>query len=268
MKNSLLFLRSFGDFVIALSVLSKSNSTSSYRFIASAHLEPLYKAILKKKPSLNIQVEFHDFIIRRKILGAFTNRHLLDLHSFKELKQLTKLVKELNKASTVYLEQQRRLWLTSLFLPKHYFIHGKGNIYDSYSKQFDVVPQSLLFNTAPPSSKKVIIFPESRKPVKAFSPAFVQQLVDAYQEEQIDVSVAFFRNQPYKLNAKVLFHDSFDDLLELIETADEVVTADSLPAHLAQLMSKPHRVFYPKAVDMEWVTPYCNANQAFGIFKN
>ena len=266
MKNSLLFLRSFGDFVIALSVISKSNSTSSYRFIASVHLEPLYKAIRKKFPDLPIQVEFHDFHIRKKILGAFTNKHLLDLHSFKELKQLAGLVKELSADSIVYLEQQRRLWLTNLFMPKHNFIHANGNIYASYGAQFDVTIPSLFFATGLPSPKKIMIFPESRKPDKAFSPAFVQDLVNKYQHEEVEVSVAFFKQEPYPVKAKVVFHDSFDDLLELVETADEILTADSLPAHLAQLMTKPHRVYYPKAVDEEWVTPYCKANQTFGIF--
>lgn len=267
MKNSLLFLRSFGDFVIALSVLSKSNAHATCRFIASDHLEPLYKAILNRLPNLSIKVEFEHLFIRRKILGVFTNKHLLDLHSLKELRILKELTNNLAVESTVFLEQERRLWLISLFMHKPHFIHGKGNIYDSYCKQFDVAPQSLLFNASLVPSKKVIIFPESRKPSKAFTPGFVQLLVQQYKDKKIDVEVAFFRKQPYPLDATVKIHDAFDDLLHLIETADEVLTADSLPAHLAQLLSKPHKVLYPKAVDLEWLTPYCSANQAFGIMN-
>jgi ADP-heptose:LPS heptosyltransferase len=64
---------------------------------------------------------------------------------------------------------------------------------------------------------------------------------------------------------KVHLHDSFDDLLALIDQADEIITADSLPAHLAQLFAKPHVIYYAKDVDYEWVTPYARHAKAYGV---
>jgi ADP-heptose:LPS heptosyltransferase len=268
LKNSLIFLRSFGDFVIALSVLSKAKDLSSFQFIASKHLEPLYKALLKRFPGFPVDVAFNDFHIKHKILGIYTNKYLLDENNIKEIGALKKTIDELSTKGTVLVEQRRRHMLTRPVMSKHHYVHHSGNVYDSYLSLFKVDHDEMCYEPAENDIRKVIIFPESRKPTKAFSADFVQKLIQQLQYKNLEVELAFFRSQPYEVPVKVHLHDTFDDLLALIDQADEIITADSLPAHLAQLFAKPHVVYYAKEVDFEWVTPYARHAKAYGVQHN
>ena len=53
MKKALVFLRSFGDFTIAISVLRKSSILEGYDFYASKHLEPLYIDLKNSFPDID-----------------------------------------------------------------------------------------------------------------------------------------------------------------------------------------------------------------------
>jgi ADP-heptose:LPS heptosyltransferase len=150
-------------------------------------------------------------------------------------------------------------------MSQHQYVHNIGNVYDSYLSLFKVEHDEMYYEPALNDIRKVIIFPESRKPAKAFSTTFVQKLIQQLQAKNLQVELAFFRSQPYEVPVKVHLHDSFDDLLALIDQADEIITADSLPAHLAQFFSKPHVVYYAKEVDFEWVTPYARHAKAYGV---
>jgi ADP-heptose:LPS heptosyltransferase len=265
LKNSLIFLRSFGDFIIALSVLSKAKDLSSFQFIASKHLEPLYKALLKRFHRFPVDVVFNDFHIKHKILGIYTNKHLLHTNNIKEIGALKKTIDELSTKGTVFVEQRRRHVLTSTMMSKHHYVHESGNVYDSYLSLFQVDHDEMFYAPVLNKVRKVLIFPESRKPSKALSAATVLALIKQLQAKQLEVELAFFRSQPYEVPVKVHLHDSFDDLLTLIDQADEIITADSLPAHLAQLFAKPHVIYYAKEVDYEWVTPYARHAKAYGV---
>ena len=95
MKKAIVFLRSFGDFTIAISVLRKSSSHADYVFYASVHLEPLYKDLKASLSDLDLNIQFIDFGIKKKIFGYFTNKHSIELHSFRELMKLRRWVKGL-----------------------------------------------------------------------------------------------------------------------------------------------------------------------------
>lgn len=270
LKTSLLFLRSFGDFAIALGVIAQSkDQQSKYRFLASIHLQPLYQALIARYTHLDLGLEFVDFQIRNKILGAFTNKHLLDAHSLLELKMLKKVVDAEALQSNVLFEQKRRQWLIRPLMNSNGYIHTSGNIYSSYARHFNVSEEHLLFSqtqTDPAVRKRVMIFPESRKRVKQLSQETVMQLIEGQTSLGNVPELAFFKHKPYDVSVNVNLHDSFTDLLDLIHEYDEIITADSLPAHLAQLMRKPHQIYYPKAIDREWITPYSKAHQTAKVF--
>jgi ADP-heptose:LPS heptosyltransferase len=80
-----------------------------------------------------------------------------------------------------------------------------------------------------------------------------------------DVTTAFFKNIHLVPVGKLSTHDSFADLIRLIQAADLVITADSLPAHLSQLLHRPHFVYYDGKPNPEWVTPYARETMAFGV---
>ena len=266
MKKAIVFLRSFGDFTIAISVLRKSTTLQDHAFYASRHLEPLYNDLKAALPDIELNIQFIDFGIRKKIFGYFTNKHSIELHSFRELMKLKKWLSGM-KDEELYFEQRRKQWMIAPFMCKTFpYIHKKSrNIYDSYLAHFGVAPQMLAFQESPTAIHKILVLPESRKKSKSFQPSFIHELASSLTKQGFDVTTAFFKNIQTVPEGKVATHDSFADLISLIQAADLVITADSLPAHLSQLLHRPHFVCYEGKPNTEWLTPYARQTKAFGV---
>ena len=284
---AIIFLRSYGDFTIAISVLKRAGSfeqnssvqnagqRGSWKFYASDHLKPLYEDLQKNDPSLNLPIEFVSLGIRHKILAWFTNKHLFSKGACKEVMSLKKWKQSLGHEAELYLEQRKRAWLLSFFISGlKYFVHDRGNVYDSYAQKFSVLPANLSFEAQGPYNK-ILILPESRKPSKAFSVSFINKLVSAlsaniHSGSNHAISVGYFKNIPAAAptSATLLTHTAFKDLIALINDADLVVTADSLPAHLSQLLNKPHFIFYVGKPNREWLTPFASKYNSFASIDN
>lgn len=266
MRKALVFLRSFGDFTIAISVLRKSSILDGYVFYASKHLEPLYLDLKNSLPDIDLNIHFIDLEIKKKVFGFFTNKHSIELHSFRELMNLRRWVKGM-KEGEVFFEQRRKQWMIAPYMGKTFpYIHKKSrNIYQSYFQHFGVEQGHLsIHNPAPSELKKILVLPESRKPSKSFKPLFIHELTKSLLGQGFEVTTGFFKKLPFQTEGKAAVHVAFADLIHLIKESDLVVTADSLPAHLAQLLGKPHFVYYEAKPNQEWTTPFCNLNKAFG----
>jgi hypothetical protein len=294
MKKAIVFLRSFGDFTIAISVLRKSASLQDHVFYASVHLEPLYNDLKAALPDIELNIQFIDFGIKKKIFGYFTNKHSVELHSFKELMNLRRWLKGeglgverfrglgikgeglgvegfrgLGRSGIqLFFEQRRKQWMIAPFLGSSFpYIHKKSkNIYDSYLVHFGVASEMLAFQTPPTTAiHTILVLPESRKKSKSFQPSFIHELASSLMKQGFEVTTAFFKNIQTVPVGKVATHDSFTDLIRLIQAADLVITADSLPAHLSQLLHRPHFVCYEGMPNPEWLTPYAIKTKAFGV---
>jgi hypothetical protein len=170
MKKAIVFLRSFGDFTIAISVLRKSTILEGYVFYASKHLEPLYVDLKNSLPDIDLNIHFIDLEIKKKVFGFFTNKHSIELHSFRELMNLRRWVSGMREVE-LYFEQRRKQWMIAPLLGNSYpYIHRKNsNVYDSYLQHFGVAKDGLFFQTPPPTAiKKILVLPESRKKSKSF----------------------------------------------------------------------------------------------------
>lgn len=266
MKKAIVFLRSFGDFTIAISVLRKFSSHADYMFYASVHLEPLYNDLMASISDLELNIQFIDFGIKKKIFGYFTNKHSVESHSFRELMNLSKWLRGMGDRE-LYFEQRRKQWMIAPFLGGTFpYIHEKSrNIYNSYLTHFGVTPEMLAFQESPTTIQKILVLPESRKKSKSFQPIFIHELASSLTKQGLDVTTAFFKNIQTVPVGKVATHDSFADLINLIQEADLVITADSLPAHLSQLLQRPHFVYYEGKPNPEWMTPYARHTMAFGV---
>ena len=67
----LFFLRAYGDFVIGLQQIAKSNKP--IHIVASLHLQPLYEALLNAFIIPPLPIEFVNFGITQGQLNYFTN---------------------------------------------------------------------------------------------------------------------------------------------------------------------------------------------------
>jgi ADP-heptose:LPS heptosyltransferase len=62
-------------------------------------------------------------------------------------------------------------------------------------------------------------------------------------------------------------YTNFEELIELIQLADYVYAADSLPLHLAYLCSKPHYILYPEGGKLDFFTPDALASGSYSTFN-
>jgi hypothetical protein len=270
--RKLIFLRSFGDFTIAIAVLKRAPELSGWKFFASDHLKPLYEDLQKLDKSLELPISFISFGIKHKILGLFTNRHFLSLDNFHEIKSLKSFIVGLETHSSIYLEQRRRIWLVRFLTGRKMdCVHKKGDIYTSYTSLFGREANELNFANTDRQINSILILPESRKKVKEINSSLIKVLAENLVAKGKKVSVGYFKNTPNDpalSGLSLVTHTSFLDLINLIKEADFIITADSLPAHLCQLLERPHFILYNKQPSMEWLTPFALKNNTYSSFAN
>ena len=67
---------------------------------------------------------------------------------------------------------------------------------------------------------------------------------------------------------KQVVYSNFKMLIQLIQEAELILGADSLPIHLAYLLKKPHYILYPIGYPQLFMTPYAQINNRFGTFDH
>lgn len=262
-------LRAYGDFAILLQALLRSNKKSQYKLVASAHLQPLFISLQQFVNFDVIQIEFVDFGIDKTLLRFFTNKFFFSPNCFKELQSIkTYLKTNLNKEGENYLEQDKRItWLNLLVGNKFKHIIEDQKVYKTYDRFFE---NSTFDNTKKPedkqinSNKKLLIFPDSRLPAKNIPSDVLDNIIQEQNNKGHIVQVAYFKTQT---NKHSFSYNNFDELLKMIQDADFIIGADSLPIHLANLLNKPHFILYPKGFTQLFITPFALANQSFGTFE-
>jgi len=293
LMDSLLLLRSFGDFVIAINAAQYAAPKSQKKLVASIHLQELYEAIKPYLANQHIPIEFVDLGIVRPLFSAFTNKHLFTLQSLKELSALKNLLENnsnqnllgvavkthnrnlivnetddfkyatINK-SILFLEQKRRLSLLGLYTHQTFKpIHSSGNIYNSYQFQFGNII-SANTDTGFQYAKKILVFPDSRMQKKALPNSWLVELSQGLSNTNKTIEIARFDNNPLLEKIK---YKNFNELVALILNADAIISSDSLPAHLAQLLHKPHAIIYANTINKEWITPFAH-QQRTGFLLN
>jgi len=269
---SILVLRSYGDYVILLNAVKVTSLKEEVELYVSIHLHELHKALRLNFPQ-NFTFHFIDLGIKKGLLSFFTNKNFFTLSNLKELTLLQKQNKLIGErwqqADNIYLEQFRRSrWLSFLLGFQFKELHRSGKIYDSFSQFFknsnpvSNVPLSLNQNSS------IVIFPDSRKQEKELTASLLFNLKNALIFKYINVRVAKFgRVETDSVEVDNLLHYSnFEELVEIIQGADFIISSDSLPAHIAELYKKPHWIFYSKIINTEWLTPSASALQYYCTF--
>lgn len=263
--DTLFFLRSYGDFVIALSACCYKQPERQVRLIASAHLKPLYLAIEAMELELRLpKIDFVDVGIQHGLLACFTNRYFFSSATIHELKKIRQFVKTIPGEEALFLEQKSRFMLMQCLTGRHFSVvhDGVKNIYAAYDLFFDVKMAARPHrNEDIPATGSVFIFPGSRKKSKCLPVEWVKQLSDQYLAKGMDVQIAGLAHEiaEYSGTRKVIA--DFAELCKTVVAADAVISSDSLPAHLAFLFRKPLEVHYTKAVNHSWLPPGAVAKQ-------
>ena len=262
-------LRAYGDFTILLQALLRSNKQSQYKLVASAHLQSLFNSLQQFINFGAIQIEFVDFGIDKTLLRFFTNKFFFSPNCFKEIQLIKAYLKfNPNKEGQDYLEQDKRIvWFNFLIGKNFRHIIEDQNVYNTYDQflenstfQHLKKPEDKQIN----GNKKVLIFPDSRLPAKNIPSDVLDKIIQDQTNKGHIVQVAYFKTQTNKHSVS---YNHFDELLKMIQDADFIIGADSLPIHLANLLNKPHFILYPKGFTQLFITPFALANQSFGTFE-
>ena len=281
--HRLFLLRAYGDFVILLQALLESPQKNKYSLIASKHLEPLYQELALVINVSSIKIQFIDFGITNTQLSLFTNKHLLSISTLKELKQIKNFVKQNpNQEGQDYIEQDKRIGLFNAITGLDFnSIISTEPVYTSYAKFFEIQNTKIEEVKAGDNklnSKKVLLFPDTRQAKKNIPSSLISKLENELVAKGYTLEIAYFKQVPdiaTTINEKVasaknnkVVYTNFKTLIQLIQDAELILGADSLPIHLAYLLKKQHYILYPNGYPQLFMTPYAQINNRFGTFDH
>jgi ADP-heptose:LPS heptosyltransferase len=262
-------LRAYGDFIIALQAIIKSNT--KIHIVASDHLKPLYKALLATNAIPNLSIEFIALGIQHGQLGFFTNKYFFSFSSYQSLQRLKYYIQSNpNTAGVDYVEQHRRIGFLN-FLTGHFFkpvVQRNINVYQAYATWLSAPSiKEVAMNTPnmnDVNGLNVLIIPDARLQKRVLQPTLLNQVKQYVIDKAATYKVARMKQA---LEGTDMVYHNFDELIHYILAADFVVCSDSLPAHLAYLFNKPHYIFYPKNGMTQFFTPYALLHNSVGHFE-
>ena len=259
--HRIFLLRAYGDFVILLQAIIRSKDKDDYQLVASKHLEELYNALSKKLNLEGVNIQFIDFGISKNQLGLFTNKHFLRTGTLQEAKLIKHyMLSNPNNGGVDYIEQDKRIGLLNVLTGQHFkaLVFDKP-IYETYDAFFK--NKNANEYTASSKVNKVVLFPDSRLPKKNIPTSVIKRIQEQLAEKKIELQIAYFKN---KLQVSDLIYHNFETLIQIIEEADFVIGADSLPVHICNLIQKPHYIIYPTGYTQLFMTPFVKLNKLFG----
>lgn len=228
-------LRAYGDFAIAVQALAATDS-----IIASLHLKPLYEALISRGCISPRTIDFVDFGITGSQLNLFTNKGLLSVDTIRQLSKIKQYIQAASGSSD-FVEQSARLGLLNFFTG-----HSFQSIFETGQPVYAAYGLPALGLER--KGDKVLILPDARLP---------KRIIPSSILARIDGRVARFG----------VDYTSFEQLIDLIQASDYVVTSDSLPLHLAYLCRKPHFILYPDGGKQDFFTPDALASESFCTFS-
>jgi hypothetical protein len=228
-------LRAYGDFAIAVQALPSSDE-----IISSLHLKPLYDALVSRGCISARAISFVDFGISGSQLNLFTNRDFLRFDTFRQLSKIKNYISA-NPGSNDFVEQSARLSLLN-FCTGHTFqaLFETGEpVYAAYGLPVQGVIKQ---------GDKVLIFPDARLQKREIPYSILAQIEGRVVRFGVD-------------------YTNFEELIGLIQEADYIYAADSLPLHLAYLCRKPHYILYPEGGKLDFFTPDALASGSYSTFN-
>jgi hypothetical protein len=255
----------------------------SVKLIASNHLYPLFEAISSVIDTSQLDISFEDFGIHLGQLNLFTNRHLLEKSSLEQAKKIKKYLNEnpsLNTGEEI-LEQRRKKGLLKLVTGKKFeSIVNKDLVYQEYANYFGHEANSKFINDNI-EKKHFLLLPDARISKRNIPQEIVQSIIKEVNQRGANIQVAYFKRvsqvnktgRPIKVQMQtdLIFnqtvYNNFKELIQLIQEADFIIGADSLPIHLSQLLNKKHFILYPGGGSKAFFTPYAVARQYYCEFN-
>jgi hypothetical protein len=266
MSDIILSLKAFGDFVIAHSVYIRhqkyTGETSSIHFAIGAHLQQLADA-----------------------MGA-TDVHILKSHGHQDVPAIFDIQKKglwLALRSAYSLRRQLQIYPSeSNFIldkngPRERFIGGHHhlqflpdaeNIYLAYERFLNLESPVYKNFMNPKKLLNCLIIPSSRLKNKILPTELIVDTVTLLKDMHISSQVLELEGEAIKVPISIekkIIPKTFDALIHSIRSVDFIISADSLPAHLAEYYKIPIFVFTPTS-NKYWLPLSAYKNTAWSNF--
>jgi len=262
---------SFGDFVIAHSVLHRIENQARHRvrLLACSHLSELNAILPSEVPVTFVQSGENRvpavFDVKKcGLRAAFYSA--LSLRG-----RFQKAARKENEVLAFHVLGVRERFIAGrwpVIAPRRRL----ENIYETYA---DFLREQEIGTLATPSlrietPRTVGIFPESRLARKRLLTPTLAIILERVEHAGFEPKVFILDGDPLPLenqSAIVQIRRNFDSLATAVRSVDYVISADSLPAHLAEYFVRP--VFVALSHPNEYWLPYgCFTDKRWGMFDN
>ena len=268
-SNRIVYLpiRALGDFIITASVIKNLN-INKIPIMLPDYLTDLFFAIEGEK-YFEVIGNIH-----------FNNQPaFFELYKVKDINNIKRLITDsfkigstLNKKDTYLVDySSRRLFfvMANMIWPSK-----KENMYEGRLK---ILQNKKLINSISSESsnntirlskvQKIVIIPDSRIKEKSISTKLINEIINHFKNYQFHI--AHFSHNKTIDNDRAIEYSNFDELINIINIYDLIISAESLPYHLANFMGKQHFVIYNKSRHFKtsFMTPFMIKNNYYSIFE-
>ena len=226
-------LKGLGDFTILASFLNKSKEI--HTVIIRKGLEELAIKILDKRHRLFILNTVKDIYPIYSLRRISYKDVLIILNGANEIR---KLIKELKQQLVIDLRSLRNS-IIYFGLNKKY-LGNKTSIYNSYSAILDAENYAVSFVG---NEKKILVFPTGSVPSKHINSDKIINLCNKNNINIENITIVVYKthsnyvNNYKKFNFRI--YDNIDELLQLIDQSDGIISVDTFQLHLAVQKEKP-----------------------------
>lgn len=272
---SLISLKSFGDFIIARWALQKLGSAASGTSIIIGHHLCELDFALGRYP--------RTYCIRHGEKGVpaiFDIKQLGRWRGMRSALQIRRLISELNlphKSTLIFDRKGFREKFVAATYPCS-ALPPEANIYLAYQKLFcsnASVESKSMQSGRSAQIKSVGIFPGSRISTKTMPDKLITSLLDACVRQGIRPTVFILDGESPNLvppsgELLSIVPRRFDAMRNAVCSTDAVISADSMPAHMAEYFGKPIFVMSPVKNEY-WLPLSCflgNRWELFDVFSS
>jgi len=261
MSNIYVPIRAYGDFTITSAVV-KNHFAGKVPVILPGYMKILYKALDAG--------EYYDIVdeIDLKISPLF-----FELHKIKSPGDAIRMVKEallinhhLNRKENYlfdYDSSRLNIFFKQFSYPaKHTNMYqAKIALFEKYlTKKAEPGLPAFIDSSA---IKKAVFFPGSRKKVKIIDKPLIDAILNSGIFKSIELCYHKSENPP---EGAIVFEDS-EQLKNIMLGHDFILSADSLPVHMAYYFNIPHFCIYNDLLNKQWITPYMEDNNSYLLYN-
>jgi len=233
----------FGDFLIDCCFLRRVGA--AHRILAASYLRPLAEAIDYKGPLSYFEMPAQDvppsvFNVRKASLREMVS-------SLRRLR--TGIITSTLPVDKINVPHSDIRWSLTCAPRRIYALRlPHENIYLAYCNHFGLAPKDLVV-PMPAHIREVIVFPDSRQPSKQVPESTLRALLNINALAGLRTRVV--RVRPPEAGRKEAPGEcslwGLSALVQAVREAELIVSADSLPGHLAEYFERPVFILTPLA---------------------